>query len=377
VTAVHVLAPLTDPRWDELVSRHPRASVFHTRAWLEALARTYGYEPAVLTTTPAGPLDDGLVFCRVRTWAARRLVSLPFSDHCEPLVDEPADLAAMVGWFEAEVRGRRWRSFEVRPRTETGGRPFRAADGPGPVQDGGRPFRAADGPGPVQDGGRPFRAAESRRFVLHTLDLRRPADAVYKGFHPSSTQRAIRRAEREGLEYDAGRSPAHLADLFGLLRLTRRRHGLPPQPLAWFRQLLASFGDRLTIHLARHDGAAVAGILTLTRGNTMVYKYGGSDAAHHARGGMPFLFWRAIQGAQAQGVEQLDLGRSDPGQEGLIAFKDHLGATRSELTYYGIPGRAAGGARIGLLSRAARRLAAHLPDAALDLTGRVLYRHLG
>jgi CelD/BcsL family acetyltransferase involved in cellulose biosynthesis len=361
VTAVHVLAPLTDPRWDDLVARHPRASVFHTRAWLEALARTYGYEPAVLTTTPAGPLDDGLVFCRVRTWAARRLVSLPFSDHCEPLVDEPADLAAMVGWFEAEVRGRRWRSFEVRPRTEHGG----------------RPFRADDGPGTVRGGGRPFRAAESRRFVLHTLDLRRPADAVFKGFHPSSTQRAIRRAEREGLEHDAGRSQAHLADFFGLLRLTRRRHGLPPQPLEWFRQLLASFGDRLTIHLARHEGSAVAGILTLTCGNTMVYKYGGSDAAHHARGGMPFLFWRAIQGAQPQGVEQLDLGRSDLGQEGLIAFKDHLGAARSELTYYGMPGRTAGGARIGLLSRAARRLAAHLPDAALDLTGRVLYRHLG
>jgi len=267
----------------------------------------------------------------------------------------------MVGFLADEVTRGPWRSFEVRPRTENGG----------------RPFRTDDGPGPAQDGGRPFRAAESRRFMLHTLDLRRPADAVFKGFHPSSTQRAIRRAEREGLEYDAGRSGSHLDDFFGLLRLTRRRHGLPPQPLEWFRQLLASFGDRLTIHLARHEGAAVAGILTLTCGNTMVYKYGGSDAAHHARGGMPFLFWQAIQDAQRQGIEQLDLGRSDLDQDGLIAFKDHLGATRSELTYYGIPGPPVGGSRAGAFSRAARRLVAHLPDAALDFTGRVLYRHLG
>ena len=43
---------LSDSRWDELVSRHPRASVFHERGWLEALVRTYGYEPFVLTSTP-------------------------------------------------------------------------------------------------------------------------------------------------------------------------------------------------------------------------------------------------------------------------------------------------------------------------------------
>jgi len=349
VTAVHVLDPLTDPRWDDLVARHPRASVFHTRPWLEALARTYGYEPFALTTTPAGPLENGLVLCRVKTWIARRLVSLPFSDHCEPLVDTPADLAPMLAWLEGEVRNRRWRSFELRPV-------------------------AADF---VRDGGRPFRVAETQRFVLHTLDLRRPSAEIFKRFHASSTQRAIRRAEREGLEYDAGRSASHLSECFRLLRLTRRRHGLPPQPVDWFSQLMASFGERLTIHLARHDGKAVAGILTLTCKKTMVYKYGGSDAAHHARGGMPFLFWRVIQEAQAAGIERLDLGRSDLDQDGLIAFKDHLGAVRSDLKYFGTPGRAASGARVSLLSRAARRVAAHLPDAALDFTGRVLYRHLG
>lgn len=345
MTVVHVLDPLTDPRWDDLVARHPRASVFHTQGWLDALKRTYGYEPFTLTTTGAGPLDDGLAFCRVRTWAARRLVSLPFSDHCEPLVEAPSALAAMVEWLDLERREGGWRSFELRPCTPSGGRPVGVA--------------------------------ETQRFMLHTLDLRRPAADIFRAFHSSSTQRAIRRAEREGLEYDAGRSRAHLEEFFGLLRLTRRRHGLPPQPLEWFRQLLASFGERLTIHLARHESTAVAVILTLTFKRTMVYKYGGSDAAHHARGGMPFLFWRAIQQAQAAGIEALDLGRSDLDQEGLIAFKDHLGATRSELTYYGRPGRPADQTRQGVLSSAARRVAAHLPDAALDFTGRVLYRHLG
>lgn len=63
---IQVVNPLLDRRWDELVARHPRASAFHQRGWLEALARTYNYEPLVLTSTPAGqPLREGIALCRV------------------------------------------------------------------------------------------------------------------------------------------------------------------------------------------------------------------------------------------------------------------------------------------------------------------------
>ena len=350
-SCVHVLDPLTDARWDDLVTRHPRASVFHSRDWLEALKRTYGYEPFALTTTAEGPLANGLACCRVRTWAARRLVSLPFSDHCEPLVDDPADLAAMVGWFDAEVLSRRWRSFELRP--------------------------CAVVPASVGSVGQPFRADDDRRYVLHTLDLRRPAEQLFRSFHPSSTQRAIRRAEREGVTYETGRSGAILAEFYRLLRLTRRRHGLPPQPWAWFRNLVECLGDSLTLHVARKDGTAIAAILTLTFKNTMVYKYGGSDAAYHAMGAMPFLFWGAIQDAIAHGLDVLDLGRSGVDQPGLIAFKDHLGAAQSRLIYYRQPARRRSAAPAGGLSRLAKALAAHVPDGVLDLSGRLLYRHLG
>ena len=367
-SAVHVLDPLADTRWDELLNRHPRASVFHSRGWLEALRRTYGYEPIVLTTTDPGPLGNGLALCRVRTWMSRRLVSLPFSDHCEPLVDRPDDLAAVLGFLTSEVETRRWRSFELRPRyvalvpgvlaAETGKKRSDSLE---------MRFRQVD----------PSGLAEGASYCLHTLDLARPAEQIFDGFHHSSTQRAVRRAEREGLSYEAGTSERLLSSFYGLLRLTRRRHGLPPQPLTWFRNLAACLGDGLAIHVASKDGLPVASILTLSFKKTMIYKYGGSDAAHHPLGGMPFLFWRAIQDAQAQGIEELDLGRSDLDQPGLVAFKDHLGATQTKLTYYTCPKRRTAATPDGLLSRAARRLVAHLPDAALDLTGRLLYKHLG
>src|ERR1700752_1045362 len=82
------IKPLKDPRWGEFLQRHPRASVFHSSPWLQALSPTYGYAPIVFTTSTAGePLKNGIVLGRVASWLrGRRLVSLPFSDHCEPLV---------------------------------------------------------------------------------------------------------------------------------------------------------------------------------------------------------------------------------------------------------------------------------------------------
>ncbi len=351
MTIVQEIDPLDDPRWAVFIERHPRATVFHSPAWLGALRDTYGYEPFVLTTTAQGPLDDGLVACRVRTWWAKRLVALPFSDHCDPLVSRDEDAEELYAALRRRMEEGQWRSAEARPLTMACGWPAAAS------------------------------------YAIHALDLARPLDRIFAGFHASSTRRAIRRAEREALSYESGRSDALIATFFGLLRLTRRRHGVPPQPIAWFRALARRCADAFTVHVARKAGRAIAAIVTLRFARTLVYKYGGSDARHHALGGMPFLFWRVIQQAHADGLETLDLGRSNLDQPGLIAFKDHLGAEQRVLTYRAMPGmRAMPNAECrmmeaqrapNLLARAARATLVRLPDPLFDLSGRLVYRHLG
>jgi lipid II:glycine glycyltransferase (peptidoglycan interpeptide bridge formation enzyme) len=214
-------------------------------------------------------------------------------------------------------------------------------------------------------------------YCFHRLDLR-PQDAeIFGRLHPSHTKRAIRRAEREGLEYETGTSEQMLGAFYQLLRSTRRRHGVPPPPLTWFRNILAFLGDHVAIHLASKNRQPIASLLTLSFKNTMLYKYGCSDAAHHRCGAMPFLFWRLIQDARARGFEELDLGRSDVDQAGLIAFKDHLGAARSRLTYYTYPKSARHFVHNGWMRSLAKQVFARMPDAALDFAGQSIYRHLG
>lgn len=347
---VYSLDPLRDPRWPEFVGLHPRASVFHTAGWLRALERTYRFSPIAFTTSrPTGELRDALVFADVRSWlTGRRLVSLPFSDHCEPLLDGPDGQSPEV--FRALC------SAALRYRAEAGGRYVEV-----------RPASAAI----VPDDG----FGKTQTFYLHRIDLRPELDALRRSFHKDSIQRKIRRAEREGLTYEAGRSEALLRKLHHLLDLTRRRRQVPLQPMAWFRNLVECLGESLCIRVVSQGDRPAAGILTLAHGSGIVYKYGGSDASLNPMGGMPFVFWKTIQEAKMAGAEELDLGRSDCDDTGLITFKEHLAAARSTLTYWRAPAATRSSAEDGWKMALAKRAFTRLPGPVRGLASSLLYRH--
>jgi CelD/BcsL family acetyltransferase involved in cellulose biosynthesis len=338
--------PLRDPRWASLVENHPGASVFHSTNWLNALQATYGYDPVVVTTCPPdAPLTNGVVFCRVQSWlTGRRFVSLPFSDHCEPLVNNAAELDNLLLNMREHVDEGKWKYLEIRPI-------FR---------------RPSDRTG----------FSQSAEYHFHRLDLRRSTPDLLRNFHKDCVQRKIRRAEREKLQYEEGTSEDLLRKFYHLLVKTRRRQYLPPQPLGWFRGLIAAFGKDLKIRVASKDGLPVASILTLSHKKSMVYKYGCSDAAFNKLGGIVFLFWRTIQEAKDAGFEELEMGRSDVDNIGLIAFKDRWGAAGTPISYWTYPH---GGARLMSVweKSLARYVVPAVPDLALEAVGKLLYRHIG
>lgn len=349
---VHKINPLQDARWSRLVERHPRASVFHTPGWLEALRRTYGYEPVVYTTAaPGEELRDGLVFCRIESWlTGRRMVSLPFSDHCQPLAETPAELKLLLAAFEQDSDRAKWRYIELRPMDGLGEEFEKAAS-----------------------------LAASETYCFHQLDLRPDIDRLFGGFHKNHIQRKIQRAEREGLTYEEGRSASLLSKFYELLVLTRRRHQLPPQPMAWFRNVLDCLGDQATIRLVSKDAQPVASIMTLFYKKTLTYKYGSSDARFNNLGGTPFLFWQTIQEGKARGAETFDLGRSDVDNAGLIAFKDHWGAVSSCLKYYRHPPRPGNSTSPGTSWKmtVVKSACARMPTPLFTAVGRILYKHVG
>jgi lipid II:glycine glycyltransferase (peptidoglycan interpeptide bridge formation enzyme) len=345
---MHIIDPLTDSRWAAFVDQHPFACAFHTQGWLRSLAETYGYEPfAVTASEPGSELTNALPFCRIQSWlTGSRLVSLPFTDHCQPLVSENGEATRLMDFVTRELRGNHEKFAELRPATPT---KF--------VQ--------------LND------EHQSALYYIHWLNLTPPLEVIFNGLHKDSIQRKIRRAEREVLTYEEGRSPEILEMFYGLLMRTRRRHGVPPQPISWFRNLLRFMGDSIFIRVALKDRLPIASIITLKHRNSLIYKYGASDERYHATGGMPSLFWRMIEEAKSASIPLLDFGRSDTDNPGLIRFKDQWGTYRTELKYYRFPASSRAPKSRDSMKNAAEAVFACLPEGVLRIAGRLIYRHIG
>jgi len=343
---IHRFDPLRDSRWTEFVRSHPRATVFHSAEWLHILADCYNYVPVAYTTSPEGrPLENAILFCQVRSWiTGSRLVSLPFSDHCEPLVETSSEFQLLLQAPRQEQRQGEWKYIEMRPLSPA-------------LLDG------------IETGG--------DEYVLHLLDLRPSREELFNRLHKSSIQRKLRRAEREGLTLEEGRSSSLLLEFFRLHVKTRRRHRLPPQPRSWFEKMLVALGDQLTIRVARKGEKAIAALVTLETQNSFMYKYGASDAEFHEMGAMPFLAWNMVLAAKRAGHSFLDLGRSERTNSGLITFKNHLGAIPQLLRYIRIPA-----VQPSLTPEDAPWLFTKLafrccPDSVLIAAGKWLYPHIG
>lgn len=343
--------PLQDSRWSAFIANHPCASVFHTRGWLEALSRTYGFRPEAYTSSPSmGVLTDAFLFVPIHSWlTGRRIVSLPFSDHCAPLCSFPEALAPILTHLRTALDRDKSKYVELR-----------LVDGEFASQA----IRCGFGP--------------ARSYYLHRVDLRPGLDDIFGSLDKDSVQRRIRRAERAALIEKCGRSEQLLKEFYKLLIMTRKRHGAPPQPYSWFRNVLDCMGDLAEIRMvcAGRDAPAAA-IFTLRFKSSVVYKYGCYDERFKHLGVMPLLLWRAIENAKAKGATEFDLGRSDESNAGLVAFKSKWAKDPSRLVYWRYPAVPLPSSREDWKVKGAQLLFARSPGSVLTAAGRMLYRHIG
>jgi len=348
--AIHTLNPLSDTRWDDLVGRHSNASAFHQRAWLEALTRTYGYKPVAFTTSsPTAELKNAIVFCQVDSWlTGSRLVSLPFSDHCEPLCDSVEEMTSLIGHSRAVLERQGLRYLEVRPINGIFG-------------------QLAEEAGFLR----------GAKYFLHTLDLRPNLEEVFRKLDKDSVQRRIHHAERSGLTDKCGTSEELLKEFYRLFTITRDRHQLPPTPYAWFRNLIQSHGNSLEIRVAYKDESPAAAILTLRFRDVLYYKYGSSDVRLNKLGATPWLLWRAVSAAKLSGANEFDMGRTEEGNAGLLAFKNHWVPVPKQLVYWNYPKVSVVGSVEGWKVKMAKHVFSIMPRRLMAFTGTLIYRHIG
>jgi hypothetical protein len=339
--------PLLEPRWNQWVLEMPGATFFHSSEWARVLARSYNYSLYYAVIRGTGDRVCGIFpVAEIRSWlTGRRGVCLPFSDECAPLATDRAVLESAVQALTELGRKRRWDYLELR--------------------GGGENLRDA---------------MESDGFLAHRIPME-ATENLQLGKLKDTHKRNIRKAQREGVEIHNLSSSEAMDTYYALHCLTRKRHGVPPQPLRFFRLIqknVIEAGNGF-VSLARFGGRWIAGAVYFEFASKALYKFGASNADFQHLRANNLIMWDAILNFRAKGMSELSLGRTDSHNPGLLQFKRGWGGVEYGVAYH----------RIGICKALKPRRAEHAPEGLREKLlrnlpvgflrgiGSVTYRHFG
>lgn len=279
--------PRTDARWQALVHQYP-SSVFHSAEWMRVLTDTYGFDiQAHLVVDAEGAPQAGLPFCRISDLRGERIVSLPFCDYLDPLVENAEQWKLLLDPLVAEGL---------------------------PVI-----LRCLHNPVPLASG----RLHEFKRARWHGIDLRPDLDALWRSLN-GAARRAIKKAEQNQLRIVVAEDPSMMRAFFEMhLRVRKYKYRLVAQPYRFFESIWQHFMEpqKGMVLLALQGDEAVAGIVFLRWRDTLFYKFNASTLGNLSYRPNDLLVWTGIQQAKAQGLQRFDFGLSDWDQAGLLQYK--------------------------------------------------------
>lgn len=330
--------------WAQLIAAHPSSSIFHTPGWLTALAETYGFEfQAHILLDRHNTPQAGIVYCEIDDVRGQRIVCIPFSDFCDPLVSTLEEWQALI----APLINKNLPIIQRCVHNET--------------------------------------LLNDPRFVLanrakwHGLNLTKSLNALWNNIH-SSAQRAIRKAQRSGVVVRIAQR-SDLRDFFELhLKLRKHKYRMLAQPFAFFENIWHHLIDTQqgVLMVACHHDKVIGGVMFLQCGRTFTYKFSVSAQEDLNYRPTDLLIWEGIQYAHERGYQWLDFGLSDWDQEGLVRYKRKFASDEKTISFMKfIPEKAVSGhAQIGdLLPRITELFTAdNVADAITEDAGALLYR---
>jgi CelD/BcsL family acetyltransferase involved in cellulose biosynthesis len=342
--AVIIIDPLCNALWNELIESHPLASLFHSVEWLRSLATTYEFEiKAVIKTDKQGHAIAGIHYCSFDDERGKRIVSLPFSDFSDALVqslDEWDELIALLLTENCPIITRQLHNTI-----------------------------------PLLD----------ESFVLtsrakwHGIDLQPDLDMLWTGLHESA-RRAIRKSQRMGVKVRLAES-TELRTFYKLHLMVRKvKYGLLAQPYAFFENICKNFleSNQGLIFFAEYEGKVIGSLFFLAWKDVFTYKFSASHQDELEFRPTDILLWEAIQYGKAQGFRMLDLGLSDWEQEGLIRFKRKYSSEEKTVSFlhYTPPGYIAPEPCSNQLLSPLTELftRSDVPDEVTEAAGNLLYR---
>ncbi|TKB23221.1 peptidoglycan bridge formation glycyltransferase FemA/FemB family protein [Desulfopila sp. IMCC35006] len=344
-STVEIINPLQCTGWDELLLTEPHSTFFHSSHWARVLYATYGYKPLYFTVRDNGNISALIPLMEIDSFlTGKRGVSLPFTDFCQPIISDT--IRADKIWETIREYGEKagWKYIEIR-----GGN------------------------------GLSKNIPLSSWCYGHSIFLSQDTQDVYSNFHDSH-KRNIKKAQKLGVEVSAGDSLELIKEFYRLNVITRKRHGLPPQPFWFFKNIHQFVIEQKhgLLLLARHQGKVVAGALCFQFGDKAIYKYAASDKRFQNLRANNLILWKALDYYSQQGFCSFNLGRTDKGHEGLRQFKSGWGAKETTINYYRyFFQHQRSTTTVPTVDGYHTNVFKKLPLPILKIMGKIFYKHIG
>ena len=335
--------PININNWNELILDY---SFFHTREWAEVLNKTYGFEPIYFCLYENNQISSVIPTMLINSLVTgRRLVSLPFSDFCEPLIVNQSDDEELLSEIQKYALTKKIDYLEFRSISKR----------------------------------YPYETQNFRTDLRHVLKLDKSESELFRSFS-DNTKRNIKKANKLKVKLEIRNDISGIKIFYDMMCETRKKHGLPPQPFLFFLNILnivtkPGYGDIL---LAAKDDEYIAGAIYLKTGKKLLYKYGASYSKYYDLRGNNFVMWEAIKKYLSEGYTEFDFGRTEIENSGLRRFK--LGWNSNELNIYTTRFSIKNKSFLSSSTKTSgihNFFFQHSPVFISKIIGRVLYKHIG
>jgi CelD/BcsL family acetyltransferase involved in cellulose biosynthesis len=290
--------------WDDLVSRSPRATVFHRRAWLDVIAGVSAADLRLYRIERDGEAIGAAPLFLFRRGPFRIAAAPPpqaAAPYLGPLVDDALDVEAL-GAMSAEARRLGAAYFEARLDHEIAG------------------------------GAAPGFECESRS--TYVLDLRPGAEALWNDSINSACRRAVRKAQSSKVSIEEVELSSFLSRYYEMAAsVFAKWNREPPLSRADYERMarVQKEGGCVKVFAARLDGEIVAAGVFPYGDGAVYYLDGVSDPAGQGARPNNLLHWEVIQWACREGLERYDMVGA--GISGVARFKETFGPALVPYTY--------------------------------------------
>jgi serine/alanine adding enzyme len=379
--------------WNQYVSSHPQAGVYHRAEWLRIIEESYGHKPYFLVAyrdnlsesltpdwcqdTSGGrkvelrvevlndtsridnrPLAGVLPVVEIKSRIfGSSLTSIPFFDAAGVLADDPECEQMLVQEATRIVAQSKLNRLDLRHAE-----PLNWLEG-------------AIGSASFHEMGS-ARVSVSVNKARMVLELPDSSEDLMKSFK-SKLRNQINKPLKEGLTYSCGGLEL-LDEFYGVFVTNMRDLGSPVHSKRLFESVLGNRPGQSWIFIVRKDRRPLAASIALGFKGTFSNPWASSLRKYGALNPNMLLYWAMLKYACDNGFKFFDFGRSTPG-EGTYRFKEQWGAKQKTLRWYTITAKEEQGRQEKLEQRRmteAVELWKRLPVALTRIIGPVIRKYI-